>query len=143
MLFANRKLQMKTVIEQLVDFINDAEEKHVYNLWLSDDIMQVYVRKGRHVIYSGKLSTTLDIASVTVAEEYQEQGFWTNFLNKAHEMNPWEATYIENTLNPVLTTSLFRHGWIPVPNVYPQSFFLPKDVAKYYDQQFLKQKYGL
>lgn len=132
---------MKTVLEQLVDFIKESEEKHVYNLWLGDDTMKVYVRKGRHMVYPGKLSTTLDIASVEVDEDKQGQGVFSDFLDKAHEMNPWDATYIENVLNPVLATSLIRHGWLPVPGAYPESFFMPKDTAKYYDQLYKKQKY--
>jgi hypothetical protein len=133
---------MKTVIEQLAEFIKDSENSYTNNLWLQDDIMKVYVRKGRHMVYPGKLSTTLDIAAVEVDEDKQGQGYWTDFLDKAHEMNPWEATYVENTLNPVLATSLIRHGWMPVPGSFPESFFMPKDSAKYFDQQFLHQKFS-
>jgi len=133
---------MKTVIEQLADFIKSSEDSHTNNLWLQDDIMKVYVRKGRHMVYPGKLSTTLDIAAVEVDEDKQSQGHWTAFLDKAHEMNPWEATYVENTLNPILATSLIRHGWMPVPGAYPESFFMPKDSAKYFEQQFLQQKFS-
>jgi len=132
---------MKTVLEQLADFIKESEDKHVYNLWLGDDNMKVYVRKGRHMIYPGKLSTTLDIASVEVDEDKQRQGIWSDFLDKAHEMNPWDATYVENVHNPIIQVSLIKHGWLPVPGVWPESFFMPKDTAKYYDQQYMKQKY--
>ena len=129
-----------TVIEQLAEFIKECEDKHTYNKWLADDIMNVYVRMGRHMVYPGKLSTTLDIASVSVDEDKQGQGAWTDFLDKAHAMNPWEATYIESVLNPVLAASLIRHGWMPVPNSYPESFFMPKDSGKYWDMQYLLQK---
>lgn len=129
----------KTVIEQLADFIKQAEDG-IRNLWLSDDIMKVYVRMGRHIIGTGKISVTLDIASVEVEEENQGRGVWTEFLEKAHEMNPWEATYVECVHNPILATSLIRHGWMPVP-LSSESFFMPKDIQKYFEQQRLKQKF--
>ena len=132
---------MKTVLEQLADFIKESEETYTRNLWLGDDKMKVYVRKGRHILGFGKLVWTLDIASVEVDEDKQGQGLWTDFLDKAHEMNPWEATHVECVHNPILAASLLRHGWMPVPGAYPESFFMPKDVAKYYDQLYMKQKY--
>lgn len=128
-----------TVIEQLAEFIKDSKIKLMNNQWLQDDVMKVYVRKGRHMVYPGKLSVTLDIASVEVDEDKQGQGYWTEFLDKAHEMNPWEVTYVENILNPILSTSLIRHGWMIVPGTTPESFFMPKDLAKYFDQQLLQQ----
>ena len=131
-----------TLLEQLQQFIGDTETSHLRNLWISDDIMKVYVRKGRHILsVGGKLATTLDIAAVEVDEDHQGQGYWTAFLDKAHEMNPWDATYVENALNPVLAASLLRHGWFPVPGAYPESFFMPKDTAKFFNEQYLQQKF--
>lgn len=135
---------MKTVIEQLADFIDALENKTPENyapanLWLQDDVMKVYVRKGRHIISSGKISTTLDVANVEVDEAKQGQGYWTKFISEAHKLNPWEATFIELVHNPILFASLMKRGWLPVPNS-PKSFFLPKDMKKYYDQQYLQQK---
>ena len=139
---------MKTVIEQLSDFIHALENKTPENyapanLWIQDDIMRVYIRKGRHIIYPGMISTTLDIGAVEVVEEKQGEGHWTNFIAEAHKLNPWEATFIELVHNPDLFASLMRHGWLPVPTTITQaakSFFMPKDTKKYYDQQYLKQK---
>lgn len=132
-----------TIIEQLQAFLKEAEESYHARQWLADDKMKVYVRKGRHAISPGKIATTLDIASVEVDEEYQRQGVWSDFIQKAHELNPWEATYVECVHNPHLAESLLRHGWMPVsqPGLYsPESFFMPKDVAKYYEEQYLRDK---
>lgn len=119
-----------TVLEQLDNFIKESEAKFLRNLWLEDDDMKVYVRKGRHILGTGQNAViTLDIATVEVNEGKQNQGIWTNFLYHAHEMNPWDATYIENILNPILSVSLVKNGWIPVikPGLYSECYYMPKD----------------
>lgn len=131
-----------TVLEQLADFIKNTESG-LRSLWLEDDVMKVYVRKGYHVIHQGgKAAITLDIAAVEVIEEKRGQGHWADFVTKAHEMNPWEATFVECVHNPELAASLMKHGWMVAPGVAMESFFLPKDIGKYYDQMFLKQKFN-
>lgn len=84
---------MQTLIQQLEQFLQKAEERFVFTKWLADDKMKVYVRKGRHILSPavGKAQITLDVASVDVLEEFQGQGLFSEFLEKAHEMNPWEA----------------------------------------------------
>ena len=120
---------MKTVLDQLADFIEESRDRLTCNQWISDDDMKVYIRKGRHMLYPGRSSLTLDIASVEVQEEKRGKGLWTAFLGKAHEMNPREATYIECVHNPILQASLIKHGW---PSVWDsenllESFFLLKE----------------
>ena len=133
---------MKTVIEQLSDFIEETE-KGLKNLWIQDDKMQVYVRKGYHLL-SGKASTTLDIATVEVYDEYRNKGLWTEFLKSAIELNPWSAVYVENVHNPYLASSLIRRGWITAGgsgvdlSFGVMSFFMPKDFGKYYDNMSLQ-----
>ena len=113
-----------TIIEQLVEFISDSDKKKFGNSkWISDDVMQVYVRKGYHLIF-GKTHTCLDLANVTVIESKQGQGLWRNFLAEAHSLNPWEATYVECVHNQILAQSLLRNGW--TPNLY-ESYFMLKE----------------
>jgi hypothetical protein len=82
-----------TIIEQLEQFVKEAEDSLTAHQWISDD--RIYVRKGRHLLQPGtKIACTLDIASVEVEEEHQNQGVWSDFIQKAHELNPWEATQI-------------------------------------------------
>lgn len=131
-----------TVLEQLADFIKNTENG-VRNLWLEDDVMRVYVRKGMHILSQGqRASITLDIAAVEVDEEKRGRGHWSEFLTKAHEMNPWDATFVECVHNPELAASLMRQGWMNAPGVVMESFFLPKDMDKYYNQLFLRQKFN-
>ena len=111
-----------TVLEQLAEFIEGANSRYTANSWLSDDKMNVYVRKGFHVIANNKAAWTLDIASVVVHK--QKQGTWTDFIHKAHELNPWEATFVECVHNPILAAWLGRNGWQVAPGLIPESFFL-------------------
>jgi hypothetical protein len=101
-------------IDQLKIFIENASESRFgKSEWLHFDFMQVYVRKGFHKI-ENKLCTCLDIASIEVDEEKQNQGLFKNFLLQAHDLNPWDATYIENVLNPHLAKHLIKNGWIQI-----------------------------
>ena len=110
-----------TVLEQLAEFIADAEGKFGQSKWLSDDLMEVYVRRGMHSI-EGKQRICLDIANVNVYK--QQQGTWTDFLWKAHELNPWDCTFVECVHNEHLVASLLRSGFMPTPTM--ESFYLPK-----------------
>lgn len=115
-----------TILEQLADFINDSDNKKFGNTkWIADDKMQVYIRKGYHLIL-GRIHTCLDLANVLVLEEEQGKGLWRSFLAEAHRMNPWEATYVECVHNPILSQSLLRNGW--TPNLSYESYFMVKDL---------------
>lgn len=118
------------VLEKLADFIKRTEDSFIGNEWLSDDKMQVYVRKGHHMI-GGKIWECLDIANVEVYK--QRQGTWTGFIFKAHEMNPWDCTYVECVHNPILASWLLKNGFLPTPTM--ESFYLPKNWEKWNEQR--------
>jgi hypothetical protein len=118
-----------SVLKKLEAFLASVETRLTANEWLTDDKMQVYVRKGRRLI-DGKMRTTLDIANVEVYDK--GQGTFTDFLNKAHDMHPWDATYVECVHNPDLAVFLVRYGFMPHPQS-PSSFYLPKDPSKWYE----------
>lgn len=117
------------VLEKLAEFIKGAEDRFTMTEWLSDDKMQVYVRKGHHLI-DGKMRDCLDVANVEVYE--QQQGTWTDFIFKAHDMNPWDCTYVECVHNPVLAAWLLKNGFLPTPTM--ESFYLPKKMEGWHDR---------
>jgi len=101
---------MKTVIEQLEEFIERMKQgKFPCNAWLEDRNMKVYVRHGRHVI-NGEMRETMDLANVEVT--HKGKGRYKKFMEAAHEMNPWDGTYHENTLNSRLADHHRRTGKI-------------------------------
>lgn len=92
------------IIEKLKDFIENDKR----NEWLSDGLMNVYVRKGYHFI-EGKTKICLDIANVVVYK--QKQGTWTKFLWEAHKINPWYCTFVECVNNKHLVKWLLKNGF--------------------------------
>lgn len=87
--------------------------------------MKAYVRKAEHsMVFSQSLITSLDIAAVEVYQEYRGQGKFKDFLNYAHEINPWQATYVESVNSDRLRDFLFRDHWQAAST--PFCFFKPK-----------------
>lgn len=136
-----------TVLEQLEEFIVKSKDSfYVLPKWIDDKDMKVYIRKGRHLLRSGgKIQVCLDIASVEVDEDKRGNGIFSNFLKKAHEMNPWDATYVECVHNKDLDTFLVKSGWMMVENPSfgidgPQSFFLMKDWNNFFEVPGLTRK---
>jgi len=114
---------MSEIIHQLKIFLESKQRI----AWIKDDSMSVYVRKGTRYL-NKHLSKTLDIASVEVEENKRNQGVWTEFLKEAHKINPYQATFIENVLNPVLEKSLVKNGWKVVDaTLTPPSFWMQKE----------------
>lgn len=114
-----------SVIESLKEFLSESEKLIINRKWIDDDDMKVYVRKSRRLLTPDLISVCLDIASVEVEEEKQGKGIFSSFLEKAHEMNPWDATYIECVVNQKLRAFLEREGWTQ-GKTDTQSFFLLK-----------------
>jgi hypothetical protein len=131
-----------TVLEKLKEFIDEGKDSgYVPPKWIDDDDMKVYVRKGRHLLKpGGKMQVCLDIASVEVDEDKRGKGIFSNFLEKAHEMNPWDATYVECVHNQDLAVFLMKSGWMMVEGSFPQSFFLMKDWNNFFEVPGLTRK---
>ena len=66
------------------------EEKHVY----------AYVRKSKRYI-EGQFIDCIDIANITVNEDFQNRGYCTKFLTYVIS-NYWENIYVECIQNPAM-----------------------------------------
>src|SRR6516162_1305628 len=85
----NSRGRPMTGIEMLTEWIRRVgNRKYMTNEWLMADDMKVYVRRGYHVC-----GFCLDVASVEVYDK--GQGTFTRFLEVAHALNPWDATFVE------------------------------------------------
>jgi hypothetical protein len=108
-----------TGIEMLTEWIRRVgNRKYMTNEWLMADDMKVYVRRGYHVC-----GFCLDVASVEVYDK--GQGTFTRFLEVAHALNPWDATFVECVHNERLAAFLVRKGFAR-DTADPQSFYLKK-----------------
>lgn len=93
------------------------------NLWIfGDDIISVYTRKGHHAI-SGAIVECLDIATITIGEQFRNRGLGMRVINHMHKVNPYRFTYVESILNDNLYDRLIRNGWRDVPGSNPKSVF--------------------
>ena len=92
----------------------------VRNRYLSGEfgVCNVYSRRTRHLI-NGKVMFTLDVANISIDGGLRGNGIGMGIINKMHEMNPYQATYIESLLNEGLHQRLLNEGWIPVKDTYP------------------------
>lgn len=113
-----------TIEKQLDIFLAKADENRARNTWISDDKLKVYLRKSARIILPTQRSFvfTLDIASVVVKEEYRRQGIFKDFLIHTHAVNPWQATWVENTWNEDLSLFLEQDGW-QANEIYPMCWF--------------------
>lgn len=95
------------------------------NVWISDNPIgkiEIYVRKGIHNI-NGRQMRTFDIANINVQENFRGRGLGSAIINKIHENNPFESTFIECIQNNALYDHLKKEGWIDVDRSYPPSVF--------------------
>lgn len=105
------------ILEQLANFIDETKfQRFGSRRWLATSTMKVYVRRGHHAI-AGKMAECLDIATIDVDHRHRGMGLCREFLTKAHEMNPWEFTYVESVVNPILAVSLLKRGYTALEHV--------------------------
>jgi hypothetical protein len=109
-----------TGVEALADWIKRiGTRKYMTNEWLYASDMKVYVRKGFHVC-----GTCLDIASIEVYDK--GEGTFTAFLEAAHAMNPWDATFCESVQEERLCSFLKRKGFTQQGDLVPNFYKLKK-----------------
>ena len=88
--------------QKLIDFFDSPTR----NQWLYSEQIQVYLRKGRHLGFDGKIHHYLDIASIEVEADFRRQGLFKAFLALSQEIQPYDGIKIENVLNDDLKTYL-------------------------------------
>lgn len=105
---------MTSCIEQLHEFIDSCPTTwRPRNAWLEDRFMNVYVRFGCHYLrpaYPHKV-LCLDIAVIAVKFKHWNTGHCRRFIQQAHEIHPWQATFVECANSPVLDAALPRWGY--------------------------------
>ena len=95
---------MTDLIRELQEFWNNDPAR---NTWLQSPAMNVYVRKSNR-LYPKKIQT-LDIASIEVELEHQDQGMFTTFLNEAEQMGV--PIYIENVFHSDFQRFFEKRGY--------------------------------
>jgi hypothetical protein len=97
---------------QLELFLKDADARLLSGFnsreWLQGDYTRVYVRRTRHWL-NNEWQQTLDIANITVDEEFMGRGIFKNLIAWLEARK--YAIYVENVLNEQLRGFLLRNGF--------------------------------
>ena len=115
------------VIPQVEAFLTEAERRHglVCRAWIDTESLRVYLRTSLRLL-AGEAMQCLDIASLEVKEGYRRRGLFTAFMLYVQAINPYQVTYLEHTMNPLLEQWCIRHAWVRAPHAFPPSFYLLK-----------------
>ena len=102
---------LSNILQQLDAFL---KEEWLPNVWIENTAMEVYVRQADHRIsdISNARLTCLDVANISVKEQYRQQGFFTDFMMRAHNVHPFDMIYLECIHNPFLIEWCKKRGWI-------------------------------
>lgn len=113
--------------ETLDEFILKIRGKSHGNRWVLEPKFQgLYVRYGDRFINKHLHKDVLDIANVTVEEEYRRTGVFTALITRLRRTYPEMSLYVENASSE-LKPLLVRMGFIEVPY---DSFFMKGDDLK-------------
>jgi N-acetylglutamate synthase-like GNAT family acetyltransferase len=108
-----------TIFDQLDEFL----ESNHRNLYIGDNVGNIYLRKGYHHI-DKNIELCLDIANVNVSKQFQNQGWFKSFLQYAIQKCPYKYIYIENVLTPRFSEFFQKNGWTRIPNLIENCFYL-------------------
>lgn len=114
------RLELLTLKEQLIVLT----ECKGHNQWLTNNIMDVYVRLGKRLLptkqvgepvrYGLESVRCLDIANIIVDPEYQHKGYFKAFLEDAEDVCKdvgVQVIYVENVINKFLARYLRRQNY--------------------------------
>lgn len=119
------------ILKDLEVFIAESQKRERFGLnqWLEHDGIKVYVRHSYRNLEGQLLIPCLDIASISVSTRLRRKGRCRRFIEMAHEIHPWKATFIENVLNENLRDAFERWQWTryTVEGIFDSSFFKLKE----------------
>lgn len=99
-------------------------ESSLRNAWIVDGFIDVYVRKSKRII-DGKMVDCFDVASVSVQEDQQGKGLFTDFMRMVIERMDC-CIYVESILNPAVERICESLGFTVVRNFEDVNAYLLK-----------------
>lgn len=101
------------------------------NKWFSYGGVKVYVRINSIHTCAGNALKCLDVASIDIIESRQGRGIFTDLIAKLHAINPYQATFVENVLEPRFQAWFPKHGWaVTVDGCVVPSYFMLREQSK-------------
>lgn len=87
--------------------------------WISDGVMQVYVRTGPRYV-KGEMRRGITIANVEVVAAEQRRGHFSRFLAQVEDhvrTHDLGFLFVEGVLNPALANHLTKRGYERLPMI--------------------------
>lgn len=110
------------ITEDVLQWIKD-NPKYPANEWFDNNCVKMYIRRRKRVI-EGQFVNSLDLATIEVEPTCRRQGVLTYVLERLHSNNPYDVTYVENILNPVVEHTVDKLGWQRDPGMsYDKSYY--------------------
>jgi hypothetical protein len=94
-------------VGHLESFLVLSESRHLRSVWLRTRYLNVYVRRGMHVVGTRGYQF-LDVANVTVEEQYRRQNLFSGALRIMQDLCPWDGIFVQNVHSPILRSYLSR-----------------------------------
>lgn len=93
-------------------------------MWVYGNEGKVYIRTTQRMTSPGQIQPTIDLATVEIDEEFQNQGVFKQILqlveHKAMQYN--RTVFLENVINEVLIQPLQNYGYTMLEESFPPSF---------------------
>lgn len=93
-------------------------------MWVYGTEGKVYIRTTQRMTSPGQIQPTIDLATVEIDEEFQNQGVFKQILqlveHKAMQYN--RTVFLENVINEVLIQPLQNYGYTMLEESFPPSF---------------------
>lgn len=82
--------------------------------WFENDQMRIYIRYTPMRLINGNYISTIDIASVSINENFQNKKLFTNLLSNIENKFNKIPIYIESILNDNFKDWLIKRGYKPI-----------------------------
>ena len=93
-------------------------------LWVYGTEGKAYIRITQRMISPGNIHPTIDLATVEIDEQFQNQGVFKKVLEVVeHKAAQYQrCVFVENVLNEVLIEPLKKYGYTMLEDSCPPSF---------------------
>ena len=98
---------------QLLESHAMSDSKYSNWLYFPEYHMDIYLRLTKRYI-NGVMHNTIDLASISICEEYRSKGYFTRFLKAVEKIaeKSGRSVYVESLLNKQLKKFLLSNGYI-------------------------------
>jgi hypothetical protein len=94
---------------KLLDFLHNSPNK---NRWISNNYVNIYVRKKGFLIIDDKLLSSFVFANININETLTNMGIMSALLQWAVDVMPHDLVVVESVVNQRYYNHLLAKGWL-------------------------------